>query len=68
MKNRDTNKKVTRPKSINPRKEPLTAEKLRSFEGLEDLSDEEAQEAVFTIRAFASIVFDHYIETHPETK
>jgi len=42
---------------INPKHEPLTIEKLRELTGWE-LSDEEAEEAILSIRKFARILFD----------
>jgi hypothetical protein len=41
---------------INSGKEPLTIETLKKFEGLEHLSDEEASEIIFALRAFAHIL------------
>lgn len=43
---------------INPEGEPLTVERLRSFQGLENLSDEEAQEIIFSIQTFCSILLE----------
>jgi len=45
-------------KSINPEKKPLTIEKLRSFKGLENLSDEEAHETLFAIEALCAILVE----------
>lgn len=42
---------------LNPNKEELTVEKLKSFEGLENLKDEEAQETVFAIQTLASVFY-----------
>ena len=49
-------------KAINPKREPLTIEKLRSFEGLENLTDEEAQEIIFSLVQLASITFELFKE------
>jgi hypothetical protein len=46
--------------SINPQKEALTVEKLKSFEGMEKLSDDEAQEIVYSIRTFSNIVYEFF--------
>jgi len=45
-------------RSINPKREPLTIEKLRTFKGMENLTDEQAQELLFSIQAFAIILYD----------
>lgn len=44
-------------KNINPKKEPLTIEKLRTFPGCEHYSDEEATRIVQTIEQLAIILF-----------
>lgn len=43
----------------NPNKEELTAEKLKTFKGLENLNDDEAQETVFAIQTLASIFYEY---------
>lgn len=43
---------------LNPNKEKLTVEKLKTFKGLENLKDEEAQETVFAIQTLASIFYE----------
>lgn len=43
---------------INPKKEPLTIEKLRTFPGCEHYSDEEAEQVVQTIHQYAVILFE----------
>lgn len=43
---------------LNPNKEELTVEKLKTFKGLENLKDEEAQETVFAIQTLASIIYE----------
>jgi len=40
------------------RKGSLTPEMLKTFKGLENLSDNEAQEIVFSIQALTKILFD----------
>lgn len=50
-------------------KEPLTPETLRKFPGHENLSDAEAEEIIFSLRAFSALVFDYVKElqnTPPE--
>jgi hypothetical protein len=44
--------------AINPKKEPLTIEKLRTFPGCEHYSDEEAELVVQTIHQYALILFE----------
>ena len=56
---KESGKKITEKISeINPAKEDLTAEKLKSFPGLQMLSDESAKETVFALQTFASILYD----------
>lgn len=45
-------------KRINPEKQPLTVETLRTFKGMENLSDEEAQELIFSIQNFCAILLE----------
>ena len=45
-------------KLINPKREPLTTEKLRELSGL-NLSDEQAEEAVWSIRQLARILYEY---------
>ena len=49
-----TEKKI---KLINPKRKPLTAEKLRELSGL-NLSDEQAEEAIWSLTRFAQIFFN----------
>ncbi|HBF89349.1 MAG TPA: hypothetical protein DDX39_11975 [Bacteroidales bacterium] len=51
-------------KSVNPEKESLTVEKLKTFEGLEDIADSEAEEIVLSIQNFCAIIYDFL--TQPE--
>ena len=44
--------------SLNPQKEPLDKEKLRELSGLHDLSDEQAEEMVFSIHLLAITLYD----------
>lgn len=48
-----TPKKV---KLLNPKHEPLTPEKLRELSGL-NLSDEQAEETIESLRRFARVLF-----------
>lgn len=43
---------------MNPEKENLTVEKLKTFNGLESISDHEAAEIVFAIRSLANIAYE----------
>jgi len=43
---------------INPNREPLTIEKLRTFPGYENYSDEQAGEVVQTLEELAIILFE----------
>ena len=43
---------------LNPERKPLTPEKLRELSGLKDLSDEEANEIIFSIRTFCAILLE----------
>ncbi|MGQ0828583.1 MAG: hypothetical protein ACT4ON_09330 [Bacteroidota bacterium] len=45
-------------KPSNPNKEELTIDKLKKFKGLENLSDEQAQETLFCIKTFSSILYE----------
>lgn len=45
--------------TLNPNKEELTIEKLKTFKGLGNLKDEEAQETVFAIQTLASIFYEY---------
>ena len=53
--------------SINPFKEPLTVEKLKSFEGLENLNDEEAKQIVIDIQTLCGIIYEFLIEENEES-
>ena len=52
---------------INPKKEPLTIEKLREMTG-QNYSDEEAQEIVANIKALSSILIEFMLEEEGKTK
>lgn len=45
--------------NINPLKEPLTVEKVKTFEGFENVSDEEALDIVSTIDSLCRIVYEY---------
>lgn len=50
-------KQLQSSKLINPEKRPLTTEKLRELSGL-NLTDEEAEEAINSIRLLAKTLYD----------
>ena len=43
---------------INPEGKPLTVERLRTYPGMENLSDDEAQEIIFSIQTFCVILLE----------
>jgi hypothetical protein len=47
---------------------PLTTEKLKTYPGFENLSDEEAKEAVRTIKTCAQFFFDLYVSNKRENE
>ncbi len=49
-------------KTLNLIKEDLTVDKLRTFNGLENLNDAEAQETIFAIQTLANILYDFTTE------
>jgi len=53
-----TEKKI---KLINPKREPLTPEKLRELSGL-NLSDEQAEELISSLARFARIIWDKTVQ------
>lgn len=44
--------------ALNATKESLTVEKLKTFAGCENLSDEQATETVFALQTFANILYE----------
>ncbi len=46
---------------INPKREPLTPEKLRELSGL-NLSDEQAKEVIWSLTKYAKIIFDSTVQ------
>jgi hypothetical protein len=54
-------------KLINPKREPLTPEKLRELSGF-DLSDEQAEEVIWSLTRFARIVFDFTLQCEQPTE
>ena len=46
---------------INPKREPLTPEKLRELSGL-NLSDEQAKEVIWSLTRFAQVIHDFSIQ------
>ena len=47
---------------INPKKEPLTVQKLKELLNNQEMSDEQAQEMVFAIQALVSIIVQFQYE------
>jgi hypothetical protein len=43
---------------INPKKEPLTIERLRKFKGCEHLTDAEAEEALLGIKTLSALLVE----------
>jgi len=48
---------------INPDKTPLDIDKLKTFEGMENLSENELSELLFSIQNFCALVYDYYTST-----
>ncbi len=46
---------------LNPKREPLTPEKLRELSGL-DLSDEQAKEVIWSLTKYARIIYDFSVQ------
>lgn len=44
-----------------PKGREVTIENISEYEGLENLTDKEAEEAVMTIRALARMMYDNYM-------
>lgn len=44
--------------ALNPLKEPLTKENVKTFKGLESLSDVDAEHIVQSLHKFSNILFD----------
>ncbi len=49
---------IKKAEGINPKKEPLTVEKLKELIGRPDMGDEKSQEIVFSIKALVSILVE----------
>lgn len=47
---------------INPKKEPLTIQKLKELMGKKEMTDEQAQEILFAIEALANIIVQFQLE------
>ena len=46
---------------LNPKREPLTPEKLRELSGL-NLSNEQAKEVIWSLTKYAKIIFDFAVQ------
>lgn len=49
-------------KQLNPKKESLTIDKLKELTGWNDLTDEQAQEIIFSIKSLVSIIMGYQTE------
>ena len=58
MKNTAKIKELISGKSLNPTKEDLTVEKLKTFKGYETISDKDAQATVASIQSLAAILHE----------
>lgn len=61
-KSKNGNDTISESASLNqlPNKQELSIEKLRSYNGFENVSDDEAEEHVKLIKTFARILYDIY--------
>ena len=48
--------------ALNPKKESLTIDKLKELTGWNELTDEEAQEIIFSIKSLVSIIMGYQAE------
>ena len=48
---------INKPKLLNPQFEPLTLEKLKSFKGNENISNENAIEVLKSVEQFAQVLY-----------
>jgi hypothetical protein len=55
-------------KGINPKKEPLTIQKLKELTNSPEMSDAEAQEIIFSIEALVSILVQFQYEEELKAK
>ncbi|MCC6371176.1 MAG: hypothetical protein IT236_09250 [Bacteroidia bacterium] len=58
MKNTAKIKELISGKSLNPNKEDLTVEKLKTFTGFETITDKDAQATVANIQSLAAILHE----------
>jgi hypothetical protein len=54
-------------KLVNPKREPLTPDKLRELSGL-NLSDEQAEDVICSLTQFAWIIYDFTIQQEQSAK
>ena len=52
---------------INPKREPLTPEKLRELSGL-NLSDKQAEEVIWSLTKYAQIIYDFTVRQEQTDK
>lgn len=55
-------KTIKKSGTLNPEKLSLTAEKLKTFNGFENIADTEAQETVFAIQTLANVFYEYLNE------
>ncbi len=61
-KEKELNNWISKIIQSNPNKESLTVEKLKSFLPHRNLSDEEAEEMIFTIHNFCCLMYEYIIK------
>lgn len=52
---------------LNPKREPLTTEKLKELSGL-NLSDEQAEEVIWSLTMYAQIIYDFTVQQQQSTE
>ena len=55
---------LTDEKRINPTGESLTPEKLITFKGLEGLTEKEAEEIIYSLNTYCSIIYDFLMQDY----
>ena len=59
-----TNTVLIDEKRINPACESLTQEKLITFEGLDGLTEKEAEEIIYSLNTYCSIIYDFLMQDY----